>query len=147
MNRVITTAVWLFISIVVIPQSVSSQEAVCEEVYTEGIGWTHTFGMGRCPGSSDTEELTDLAVGVLVGAGVLWMMGGFETGENSSYGWTLNEPRDSLLGFPIAFRHRNGTFKLLQLETTKETGQHFVDRVGNTNGYRINLLSVNFSDW
>jgi hypothetical protein len=35
-----------------IPQSVKNI-AICEEVYTEGIGWTHTFGEGRCPAGSN----------------------------------------------------------------------------------------------
>lgn len=32
------------------------KDALCVEVFTEGIGWTHTFGEGRCPAGSNKDE-------------------------------------------------------------------------------------------
>jgi len=37
--------------------------ALCKEVYTAGIGWTHTFGQGKCPAGSNMGSSNEIDLG------------------------------------------------------------------------------------
>ena len=86
-----------FVIVSILLPSVASAEAECREVYTDGIGWTNTFGMGRCDESED--DIGRLLAGVVVGGGLLWLMNGgsWSSDENEKL-WDFSEPRDAVVG-------------------------------------------------
>ena len=95
MKRIVASFLVLILLIGQSIQNSIAQEAECREVYTEGIGWTNTFGMGRCSGDSDTDDLAQLAANVLIAGGLLYLL---TPKEDKSNTWSIDEPRDSVFG-------------------------------------------------
>ena len=89
-----------------------AQEAECREVYTEGIGWTNTFGMGRCSGDSDTDDLAQLAANVLIAGGLLYLL---TPKKDKSNTWSIDAPRDSIFGKYLN-RSKSVEFRFLMLK-------------------------------
>ncbi len=78
-------------------------------MYTDGLGWTNTFGMGRCSGSGDDDEYDwELAVGgLLVTWGVLSFLNrSDEEGSQLSNFWNISDSRDSVIGRYLDKRQR-----------------------------------------
>jgi len=126
-------------------QPSNAAEAVCREVYTEGIGWTNTFGIGRCPGSEE-EELGRLAVGVAGALAVYWLIGGFD-GDETQKMWRLEESRSAVFGFPISTAHGFISVKAFSFGTTiKESSsqQQFMSPVRQNANPNFNLMKI---DW
>lgn len=93
-------------------QNSIAQEAECREVYTEGIGWTNTFGMGRCSGGSDTDDLAQLAANVLIAGGLLYLL---TPKKDKSNTWSIDAPRDSIFGKYLN-RSKSVEFRFLMLK-------------------------------
>jgi hypothetical protein len=53
----------IFTSLTVGAQEDYKKTAVCKEVFTSGIGWTHTFGKGRCPEGSNMGSSNEIGLG------------------------------------------------------------------------------------
>ena len=111
MKRFVASFLVLILSGQSIQNSIA-QEAECREVYTEGIGWTNTFGMGRCSGDSDTDDLAQLAANVLIAAGLLYLI---TPKKDKSNTWSIDAPRDSIFGKYLN-RSKSVEFRFLMLK-------------------------------
>ena len=112
MKRIIASFLILILLNVQLSPEISAQEAECREVYTEGIGWTNTFGMGRCSGDSDTDDLAQLAANVLIAAGLLYLI---TPKKDKSNTWSIDAPRDSIFGKYLN-RSKSVEFRFLMLK-------------------------------
>lgn len=123
----------------------NAQEAECREVYTEGVGWTNTFGYGRCEDSE--ADLGALAAGVVVGLGVLWLLRDDED-PYASLGWQLEEPRNAVVGLPLEFDNLKGSVKGLSITPVSQSETSFSDsrRHSTPAGYQLNLIEFNLKD-
>ena len=112
MKRIVASFLVLILLIGQSIQNSIAQEAECREVYTEGIGWTNTFGMGRCSGDSDTDDLAQLAVNVLIAGGLLYLLTPKKDNSNT---WSIDAPRDSIFGKYLN-RSKSVEFRFLMLK-------------------------------
>ena len=93
-----------------------AQQAQCAEVYTQGVGWTNTFGMGRCSGSGGDDDDEDswrhpedwevAAAALLVGWGAYYIFSGPKEGSQLSNFWNISDSRDSVIGRYLDKRQR-----------------------------------------
>lgn len=112
MKRIVASFLVLILLIGQSIQNSIAQEAECREVYTEGIGWTNTFGMGRCSGGSDTDDLAQLAANVLIAGGLLYLL---TPKKDKSNTWSIDDPRDSVFGKYLN-SSKSVEFRLLMLK-------------------------------
>jgi len=112
MKRIVASFLVLILLIGQSIQNSIAQEAECREVYTEGIGWTNTFGMGRCSGGSDTDDLAQLAANVLIAGGLLYLL---TPKKDQSNTWSIDAPRDSIFGKYLN-RSKSVEFRFLMLK-------------------------------
>ena len=112
MKRIVASFLVLILLVGQSIQNSIAQEAECREVYTEGIGWTNTFGMGRCSGDSDTDDLAQLAVNVLIAGGLLYLLTPKKENSNT---WSIDAPRDSIFGKYLN-RSKSVEFRFLMLK-------------------------------
>ena len=112
MKRIVASFLVLILLVGQSIQNSIAQEAECREVYTEGIGWTNTFGMGRCSGDSDTDDLAQLAANVLIAGGLLYLL---TPKKDKSITWSIDAPRDSIFGKYLN-RSKSAEFRFLMLK-------------------------------
>ena len=112
MKRIVASFLVLILLVGQSIQNSIAQEAECREVYTEGIGWTNTFGMGRCSGDSDTDDLAQLAANVLIAGGLLYLL---TPKKDKSNTWSIDAPRDSIFGKYLD-RSKSIEFRFLMLK-------------------------------
>lgn len=143
MKKIVCNVVAASIAFAGIAGSAAAQEAECAEVYTEGVGWTNTFGYGRCEDSE--EDLGRLAAGVLVGLGVLWVLRDDED-PYSSLGWQLEEPRNAVVGMPLEFDNLKGSVKGFSITPVSQSQASFGGQHATPAGYQLNLIEFNLND-
>ena len=143
MKKIICSLLVISVSFVGASFGANAQEAECRDVYTEGVGWTNTFGYGRCDDSET--DLAAAAAGLAVALGVWWLIRD-EDDPYASFGWQLEEPRNAVVGMPLEFRSLEGSVKGLSITPASfgqasGSGQHSTPA-----GYQLNLIEFKLND-